>query len=39
MNPLEHELRYPWSEVPAAGTVTTLRPGVHWLRMPLPFAL
>jgi len=39
MNPHEHQLAYPWSEVPAAGTVTTLRPGVHWLRMPLPFAL
>jgi glyoxylase-like metal-dependent hydrolase (beta-lactamase superfamily II) len=39
LNPLEHELRYPWSDVPATGTVTTLRPGIHWLRMPLPFAL
>jgi glyoxylase-like metal-dependent hydrolase (beta-lactamase superfamily II) len=39
MNPQEHELTYPWSEVPTPGTLVTLRPGVHWLRMPLPFAL
>jgi glyoxylase-like metal-dependent hydrolase (beta-lactamase superfamily II) len=39
MNPHEHELTYPWADVPAPGTLTTLRPGVHWLRMPLPFAL
>ncbi len=39
LNPLEHQLAYPWSEVPAAGTAFTLRPGLHWLRMGLPFAL
>jgi glyoxylase-like metal-dependent hydrolase (beta-lactamase superfamily II) len=39
MNPDEHQLHYPWAEVPAAGTWTTLRPGLHWVRMPLPFAL
>ena len=39
MNPHEHELTYPWADVPAPGTLITLRPGVHWLRMPLPFAL
>jgi glyoxylase-like metal-dependent hydrolase (beta-lactamase superfamily II) len=39
LNPHEHELVYPWSDVPATGTVHTLRPGLHWLRMPLPFAL
>jgi glyoxylase-like metal-dependent hydrolase (beta-lactamase superfamily II) len=39
MNPHEHELTYPWAAVPAPGTLITLRPGVHWLRMPLPFAL
>ena len=39
MNPLEHELHYPWPDVPALGAWTTLRPGVHWVRMPLPFAL
>ena len=39
MNPGEHELSYPWSDVPSLGSVITLRPGVHWLRMKLPFAL
>jgi len=39
MNPHEHELTYPWNEVPALGAWTTLRPGLHWVRMPLPFAL
>jgi len=39
MNPQEHELTYPWPDVPAPGALATLRPGVHWLRMPLPFAL
>ncbi len=39
MNPQEHELSYPWAEVPAPGTVTELRPGLFWLRMRLPFAL
>jgi glyoxylase-like metal-dependent hydrolase (beta-lactamase superfamily II) len=39
MNPNEHELHYPWADVPASGTWITLRPGVHWVRMPLPFAL
>jgi len=39
MNPLEHELAYPWPDVPALGTAAVLRPGVHWVRMRLPFAL
>ena len=39
MNPGEHELQYPWADDPAHGTWQTLRPGVHWVRMPLPFAL
>lgn len=39
LNPLEHQLRYPWAEAPAPASVITLRPGVHWLRMGLPFAL
>jgi len=39
MNPLEHELAYPWPEVPALGAVTEVRPGLHWVRMRLPFAL
>jgi glyoxylase-like metal-dependent hydrolase (beta-lactamase superfamily II) len=39
MNPNEHELHYPWAEPPATGAWITLRPGLHWVRMPLPFAL
>lgn len=39
MNPEEHELHYPWAEPPATGAWITLRPGLHWVRMPLPFAL
>ena len=39
MNPNEHELQYPWAEAPATGAWVTLRPGLHWVRMPLPFAL
>ncbi|MCS6945664.1 MAG: MBL fold metallo-hydrolase [Sutterellaceae bacterium] len=39
MHPRERELIYPWAEVPAPGCLRTVRPGVHWLRMPLPFAL
>jgi glyoxylase-like metal-dependent hydrolase (beta-lactamase superfamily II) len=31
---------YPWGDaLPAPGELMTLRPGLHWLRMPLPFAL
>ena len=32
-------LEYPFSDAPAAGTTREVAPGVHWLRMPLPFAL
>ncbi len=40
MNELEQQLSYPFGDtLPEAGTVHTLAPGVHWLRMPLPFAL
>jgi glyoxylase-like metal-dependent hydrolase (beta-lactamase superfamily II) len=39
MNPLEHELGYPWPDVPAPGTAMELRRGVYWVRMRLPFAL
>jgi glyoxylase-like metal-dependent hydrolase (beta-lactamase superfamily II) len=39
MNPQEHELAYPWPEVPALGTATELRTGMYWVRMRLPFAL
>ena len=30
---------YPFPEAPAAGELKQVRPGVYWLRMPLPFAL
>jgi glyoxylase-like metal-dependent hydrolase (beta-lactamase superfamily II) len=31
---------YPWGDaLPEPGELITLRPGLHWLRMPLPFAL
>ncbi len=39
MNPDERELVYPCADPPASGEWVTLRPGVHWVRMPLPFAL
>lgn len=40
MNPQESQLSYPLGEVlPEPGTLLALAPGVHWLRMPLPFAL
>ena len=33
-------LTYPWGDtLPVPGGMFTLRPGVHWVRMPLPFAL
>lgn len=34
------DLLYPWNqEHPATGERMTLRDGIHWVRMPLPFAL
>jgi glyoxylase-like metal-dependent hydrolase (beta-lactamase superfamily II) len=30
---------YPFAEAPPTATTTAVAPGVHWLRMPLPFAL
>jgi glyoxylase-like metal-dependent hydrolase (beta-lactamase superfamily II) len=40
MNPLESQLGYPFGDlIPSPGTVTEVAPGLHWLRMPLPFAL
>ena len=30
---------YPFAEPPAPGTTAEVAPGVHWLRMALPFAL
>lgn len=35
----DNGLAYPFPEVPAPGTLIEVAPGVHWLRMPLPFAL
>lgn len=32
-------LEYPWSQTPAPGATIEVAPGVHWLSMPLPFAL
>jgi glyoxylase-like metal-dependent hydrolase (beta-lactamase superfamily II) len=32
-------LRFPHAAPPAPGTLTEVAPDVHWLRMPLPFAL
>jgi glyoxylase-like metal-dependent hydrolase (beta-lactamase superfamily II) len=38
MNP-ESLLQYPFAQFPPPGETFTVAPGVHWLRMPLPFAL
>jgi len=39
-NPLEAQLHYVFGDtLPAAGTPLEVAPGVHWLRMGLPFAL
>jgi len=32
-------LQYPFPEVPTPGTTLEVAPGIHWLSMPLPFAL
>lgn len=32
-------LRYPYSDPPSPAGLREVAPGVHWLRMPLPFAL
>jgi glyoxylase-like metal-dependent hydrolase (beta-lactamase superfamily II) len=32
-------LEYPFAELPAPGAALQVAPGVHWLRMPLPFQL
>lgn len=32
-------LEYPFRDPPAPGTTLEVAPGVHWLRMPLPFQL
>jgi glyoxylase-like metal-dependent hydrolase (beta-lactamase superfamily II) len=37
--PLVSALEFPFADAPAPGTLRSVAPGVHWLRMPLPFAL
>jgi len=32
-------ISYPFAEVPAPATTVEVAPGIHWLSMPLPFAL
>ncbi|SNS11435.1 Glyoxylase, beta-lactamase superfamily II [Noviherbaspirillum humi] len=40
MNPLESQLDYAFGDtIPAPGAVHQVAPGIHWLRMGLPFAL
>jgi len=40
MNLLEQQLHYPLGEtLPDSGQALELAPGVHWVRMALPFAL
>lgn len=40
MNPQEHKLSYPLADaIPAPGQSLEVASGVHWIRMPLPFAL
>lgn len=36
---MKSELEYPFATLPAPGGVVEIRPGVLWLRMPLPMAL
>ena len=33
------DIHHPFARPPATGTTIEVAPGVHWLRMPLPFAL
>src|SRR5450631_940100 len=37
--PNRTQLVYPFEGPPARGTTTEVAPGVHWIRMPLPYAL
>src|ERR1700690_4486824 len=39
MNHPESPLDYPHRTAPGASAALEIAPGVHWLRMPLPFAL
>ena len=33
------QISYPFDNLPASGATLEVAPGIHWLRMPLPFAL
>ena len=35
----ETPLNFPWTDAPGPATAKEVAPGVHWIRMPLPFAL
>ena len=37
--PAETPLDFPWSDAPESEMRIEVAPGVHWIRMPLPFAL
>lgn len=37
--PPDHQLDYPFPDLPAPGGTLEVAPGLHWVRMPLPFAL
>lgn len=39
MAPDSGALAFPHDDAPPGGTTTQVAPGIHWLRMPLPFAL
>ena len=39
MAPDSAPLVFPHDDAPPGGTTTQVAPGIHWLRMPLPFAL
>ena len=32
-------VQYPWAELPAPGASIEVMPGIHWVRLPLPFVL
>ncbi|MBA1148329.1 MBL fold metallo-hydrolase [Ectothiorhodospiraceae bacterium WFHF3C12] len=36
---MSQSLNYPFPEPPAEGATLEVAPGIHWLRLPLPFAL
>lgn len=38
-NKAASQIQYPFEQRPAAGETMMVAPGIHWLRMPLPFAL